>query len=217
MDLMQSTIMHILIYFLLFLVGSSAFSDNLLIDKKSLVINAIFSRCSIKKYILANYLVSFIAAFLVVFIPLLISQALSYIVFPVNGTVQGYSGTPAYSVGFSADHILFPGLYFQNLLLYNVFFMVYCSTWAGIMAMFSFAISLFFQKSRLAAIGIPTILVFLSSMIIPMKDMIWYYLYPLPGMAGRSEAIFFFAPLAVFLVTLGLVLLSAKRKDLMTV
>ncbi|MDR3136734.1 MAG: hypothetical protein LBU07_04900, partial [Coriobacteriales bacterium] len=88
--------------------------------------------------------------------------------------------------------------------------------WSGIMALFSFALSLFVRKSRLLIIGIPTVVTLFTWFVMPTNYVLFSYLFPETATMGRSPIFFFLEPIAALLIVIAVLLLAVrKRKNIL--
>ena len=210
-DTMQVQSIRILVFFLVFIIGSSVFADNFYSDKKSGILYSIVTRTSIKTYVASSIIVIFAGAFFVIFVPLALSQLLAFIVFPASATEFVAFNWPSYMSSANFESPIFPDLFYNHPYFQNVLFLVNISSWAGIMALLAFAISLYTQKSRLIVLCVPTTIVLLTWFILPQNLALFGYLYPTVSTIGRSAAFFFAAPPIVLAVVFALILLAVER------
>ncbi len=127
--------------FFIFFIGCMMFSDNFFTERNNKLINSIVTRSSKSRYLIANATVSFIGAFLVIFIGLIISQLLSLAVFPTESTVAMKNLATYHPLSEDLGGV-FPGLLFNSPYLVNIIFSLYAAVWAGIMGLLSFVVSL---------------------------------------------------------------------------
>lgn len=221
MDRMQIQSMRVLAFFLMFLIAASVFSDNFLLDIKEGITPVIASRCSLRSYLASNALLSFAGGFLIMLIPLVISQILAFLIFPINGTFANHFNNPVYM--YEGDgNLLFPSLTYNFPYLNNMVYALYASLWAGGAALLSFSISLLIRKNRLICLGIPTAISLLSWQIAPVlaggKDCMthFFYLYPFPSVPGLSVQYFVIAPLVVLAASAVLIAVALRiKKDVL--
>lgn len=192
------------LFYMLFilLAGSLAFSDSQFMDGKRNIRNAIVTRCPRKAYILAGAAVSFCGAFLVIALPLLASQLLSFLVFPLQSSVAGDPGTPAPSYLAAQSWtgaLTFTWLYYQHPYLYNLLTVFYDAFCAGAFALLSFVLSFFVKRGRILIIGIPTFLVCAEDIIPWGSYDISCYFFDV-ALVGKSDLFFIAIPLAVLAV-----------------
>lgn len=218
-DAMQIQTIRILYFYLIFLLAASVFADAFFLDRKSRMIDIVATRCPIETYVSAMGALAFLGGFLVIAVPLAISQLLSLAAFPVatdpNAFSTVFNSPPTEDAwGLTAQqNVLFPSLYFNHPYLYNALLIAYAALWAGIMALASFAASLFMRKSRLAVIGAPTLAFLVSCFIVPERFMLPYYLYPTIFVEDLSVWFFAFAPVCVLLAAITAIAFALKTKD----
>jgi hypothetical protein len=216
-DFLQIDIMQMFFVLFIFYIGSMAFSDSQFVDNKIKARDMIVTRCSRKSYIMSGAVVSFLAAFLVIFVPFILSQLLSFVIFPVHSSVSGFfSQDPASGVlpGISASRVerlygLFPSLLNSHPLLYNLISIFYMSACAGALALLSFAIAFFIRRGRLLVIGIPAILIILGDALLPMNYAFSYYLY-MGGMLHQSILMYLGFPIGVLAVSSLLIVIKIR-------
>jgi hypothetical protein len=219
MDALQIQSMRVFAYFLIFIVAASVFADNLLLDSKSGVVACIASRCSAPSYVVTNALLSFLGGFFIVLLPLVLSQLLALLVFPLEGTFAGHYNTPVFVYEGDSD-LLFPDLYYNHPYSNNLVFALYASLWAGLMALLSCALSLVIKKHRLIILGIPTVIVLLSSFVVPAvfdRALVhFYYLYPNAALGGLSPLYFALAPHVILALSVALIVWALRiKKDVL--
>lgn len=216
MDALQIQTMRVLYFLLIFLVAALVFADSFYVDSKSGIAPTLAIRSTKGVYVASTALATFLGGFVVVGVVLIFSQLLAFVAFPVTASPDAFSGslnTPASDASWAlarANNALFPFLYLNCPLVDNAVFIVYASLWAGIMSVASFVISLFTRKSRLIILGLPTLVVLVSSFVIPSAYALPYYLYPMALRSGLSETFFYGAPLIVALA-LGVAVVFALR------
>ncbi len=222
MDNMQIQIMHVFYFYLIFLVAAMAFGDSFFIDIKCGVSNAIAIRSTLRIYFTSTGLLAFIGGFLVVLIPLIVSQLLAFLVFPAIAAPNSFAGTinsPAfdsYSMMKNTENSLFPALYVNFPYVNNLVFIFYASLWAGIMALMSFVVSLFTRKSRLVVLGAPTLVFLLAFFVLPSNLALPNYLYPSTLIPQLSPVFFFAAPLVMLAMLVTLIIFAAMdKKDIL--
>lgn len=204
MDPLQIQTMRVFAYFLIFIVSASVFADNFLLDINSGVATCIASRCPLSSYLFANALLSFLGGFLIIFVPLVASQLLAFLIFPVTGSFQGHFNTPVYAYEDSGG-TLFAQLAANRPYLDNLIYLLYAPLWGGAMAMLSFALS-FFIKNRLVILGAPTLIALISWYVVPLvagsSVVLTHvgYLHPGPQVQHMSVVYFVVAPLMVLLL-----------------
>jgi hypothetical protein len=210
-DNLQIQAMRVLYFFLIFILASSVFSDCYFVDVKSKVAQLVATRGSFPAYLASTGLLSFVGGFVVVFVPLLVSQALAFLAFPFISSPDSFSysfNTPAFNqdAAHNVGNALFPSLLLDHPYLNNLLFIAYDSLWAGIMSLASFALSLFIRKSRLVVLVTPTIIYLASLFVVPSAGLsLPYYLYPCTVLSGLTPLFFFGAPLFVIIGLLAVI------------
>jgi hypothetical protein len=207
-DFLNINIMQMFFVLFIFYIGSMAFSDSQFVDSRIRARDMIVTRCSRRSYILSGAAVSFLGAFLVIFVPFILSQLLSYVIFPVHGTVTGvFSDIP--SSGLTAGrspwkyerfYSLFTSLLDNHPLVYNLISIFYMSACAGALAVISFSTAFFIRRGRLLVIGIPAILVLIGDTLLPMNYAFSYYLY-MGGMLHQTILMYLGLPIGALAVS----------------
>lgn len=171
---MQTPIFGLFVYFLMIPCSTAIFSDRFFRDVRQKQANALITRSSIVRYVVSTALIAFLAAFLTVFLALLFSQVLAFLVFPAHAGQDAFAefNTPAsYEMARApgAESYLLAGLMGKDRYGYNLLIAVYEALWSGILALSSFAISLYTRRSRLLILGAPTLLLLTLSSFLPSK------------------------------------------------
>lgn len=221
MDSLLIYSMHLYFFLFIFILSSMAFGDALYLDATSGHVQHMLSRCSVRTYVMATALVAFAAGFLVVALPLALSQALSFLVFPVSGEAWQFSGnllSPLQDYTWIRSHAaqaLFPDLLYEAPYAYNLVFIVYDSLWGGLAAVVSIAVSCCVRKSRLVVVGAPTFVFLLTFFLFTGAFPLQYYLYPNTVYVPLSPLLFLIAPLIVGGASVAVLLVrSSRRGDL---
>lgn len=126
-------------------------------------------RLGTNQYFKGKAIVSFIGGFIIIFIPFAINIVLNYITFPTNhNTYYGIYNTLGYcnyllgsgiALNTQYKEFLFLNLYLYSPFLYNLLFLIMCSTFSGILSMASTSFSYISNKIKLA-IFVPVFLFF---------------------------------------------------------
>lgn len=209
---MQIQVMNAFYFFFIFLIGSSVYSDNLMLEKKSKIHHCILTRIPNREYVTANGVTAFLMAFFVILVPLMISQLLAFIVLPINSKIMESASIPPVFMNIRSQYVLFPSLYFNHPYLLNLLFVFYDAFSAGVFALLAFAFSLFIQKSRLIIIGVPMIIVLLQGATFSSNYSYFNYLYPSFTIEGRSEMLFFAFPIIVLAISITMICVNIKFK-----
>lgn len=222
MDSLLIFSIHLYFFLFIFILSSMAFGDAALLDFKSRHVEHFLSRCSARTYIISTTVVAFAGGFLVVAIPLILFQVLSFIVFPASNNAWSFSGhllsnLQDYTwIRSNASKALFFDLMYEMPYAYNLIFILYDSIWGGLSAVASIVLSLYIRKNRLLVIGAPTfvylLIFFLFGETLPLQ----YYLYPNTLFTPLSMAFFILAPIVVgFSAFAAILAKSSKRGDLL--
>ena len=205
----------VLVFFLLFIVSSSAFADTLYLDVRCRAAGCVATRTTTARYVWATAGAAAIAAFVVVLVPLLVSQALALLVFPVSapdGFVTSFNDAASMPdvFGTGSMELTLWDLRWSHPYLYNLIFICYDALWAAIMAAASVAVSLYTRKSRLVVLGAPTLVYLLSLFVLPRWASLSSYLYPSATSEG-SLAFMACAPVAVALAVIAAIAWALAR------
>lgn len=171
---MQTPLFGMFIYFLMIPCSTAIFSDRFFLDVRRKQANALITRSSTARYVASTALVAFSAAFLTVFLSLRFSQALAFLAFPAHAAQDAFTdfNTPAsYEMAQApgAESYLLAGLMAGNRLGFNLLIAAYEALWSGILALSSFAVSLYTRRSRILILGTPTLLLLALSSFLPSK------------------------------------------------
>lgn len=221
MDNMQIQASRVLYFYLIFLLASLVFSDSFYVDAKNGTSVIAATRCTMKTYFASMGAVAFFGGFFVVLVPLLASQCLAFLAFPVWAEPNAFSGvlnSPAQDSHWAllaSENVLFPELYFNHPYLNNLVYIAYVSLWAGIASLASFAISLYYRRQRLVVLGAPTLIYLVSLFVMPRNFALSYYLYPGIFLGGMSKLFFFIAPIAVLAVLVVAIAAAMRKRDVL--
>ncbi len=202
-------------YFFIFFIGCMMFSDNAWLDRRNRLLSSIFSRTKKSTYIMVNAVVSFVGAFGVIFIGLILSQLLCLVTFPADSSVIFSKYATGYEV-LPQNISLFSGLYLNSPYLMNIVFTFYASVWAGIMGVFSYAISLYFTKSRLILLILPTVIFMVSAITLIVNPSLTFYLFPNSVTTSEHIGMFYLMP-TVFIFIIFIMLfykLKLSKRDI---
>lgn len=158
-----------IIMVLLPVIASVPFSDSYYIDKKSGIYLSVLTRTSQLNYIFSKAIVTFLSAFIVLFIPLLLNQILCLIMGPVSSFCD-LSGWPAYETSRLNEHIYFWTNFENNTYVMNFIYILWASIFGGFMALFSFAFS-FLTEKRVLIITIGTIIYSISNFLLSLLNL----------------------------------------------
>lgn len=220
MDAMQIQAIHVWYYLFFFLLSASVYADALLLDSTKGTVNFIAIRTNRWKLVASYTIAAFIGGLIVIVIPLLISQLLSCVVFPISG--QDFGFQTMINEGIHLDNlqeyisknVLFPYLYYNQTYLLNIIYILYSGLIAGLVSSITFAISLHIKVKRLVLIGAPSIVIVSCAFLIPRNYQIQFYMFPSASLIGLSPTYFALAPV-VLLILLVSLLVSAHvlRRD----
>jgi hypothetical protein len=184
------------------------FADSQYVDGRIRVRSMVVTRCTVKSYVISGAAISFLGAFFIMLIPFLFSQLLTFVMFPLHSYLRytcGW-GSATWERVYPVD-ILFPYLYYHHPYLLNLITIIYVSVSAGTMAVFSFALSLYLKKGRLFVLGIPTILVVVSSYLLPRNDVFTYCLIS-GAVLSPTLAIYLLYPVGTLVLSIVLITLK---------
>jgi len=198
-----NTISGLLYFFILPIVASIPFADTFYCDKSCGVYKAILTREKRDVYVFAKGIVVMASAFIVIFIPLLANQLLCFLIAPLY-SASDITNLPSY-IPMRTTGMLFPEIYCKSPYLYNILFMLIPSGAGSILALASYAVSFYANKSRLLVIAIPTVIYilfnFLSALLFSPKYTLSYYLLP----NSYIRDIFGFGYLAIIMLGIAIV------------
>lgn len=149
---------------LIFPLAALPFADCVYEDRKRRVVPCILSRCSHRSYLLSAGLLSFLSAFFLIMIGLVISQALSFLLFPVNG-LPVHNSMSAYQ-SFDSNSTLLPFLHWNFPYIENVLYIFYASFVAGGFSLISYVLSFFVKRGELLFLFIPTLICFVFGTVV---------------------------------------------------
>lgn len=194
------------------ILASLLYSDSFRQAKQGHMLPAACSRSkSTSGYIRTGGAVSFLGAFAVFLAFFVLTQLLSFFIFPLHNTFINHYTTSQFRLSFSPNSVIFPYLFYNYPYLYNIIFMLYASLWAGILAFISYVFSLFI-KNRLIIIAAPQVFLLLLSSFLPYKMSLINQLYPSGGFSGTDEVSFFLLPVITLAVFVSIFLLKTKEK-----
>lgn len=220
---MQTFTFAMYLFFLMPILCAAVFGDSFYSDVRARRASCIVTRSSLRGYVTSGALVTFVSGLVVALVPLLVSQLLSFIAFPAHAgqdafsTFLNTSASKQDQYGTWAEPMLLSGLFFSHRYLFNLVYILYDALWAGIFALCSFVISLYTRRSRLVVLGAPTIVLLVSSAMLPMGGNLgMYMLVSMSSGLSRSIAFFVAAPLgAVAALFLLVAYATRSRRDLL--
>lgn len=220
MGVMQIKAMHVWFYLFLFLLSAAIYADALLLDSRSGMVNFLAIRTPKTQLVLSYLIASFIGGFLIVVIPLIISQLLSCIVFPLTGQPYGFQTMINEGIHldnleqYIASNVLFPTLYYNHPYILNAIYMLYAGLITGLVSSITCAITLIAKPKRLILLGIPSIVIITLEFLIPRSRQIQFYMYPSASLPGLSTVYFFAVPLVLLAILMLMMIVSrVLRRD----
>lgn len=121
MDAMQVNASRVYLFFVMPVAAALVFADAARQDLRSGAACLLASRTSVTTCVLAYGITSFIGAFLLTFVALVLLQVLALVAFPVEGTFEGYLGMPMY-LDLRTPGGLFAGIWNSSPYAYNIIF-----------------------------------------------------------------------------------------------
>jgi len=189
----SSAVSSIVFIFVLPLISSMAFADTYYTEMNTGIYKNILTRCKKSNYIISKGIITFVSGFLVVFIPLLLSQFLSLIIAPVNSCID-VTNLPSF-IFMHTENMVFQELFLNHPYLYNFLYIVISGIFGAVLALLSFALSFLPIRSRLLIIATPTVLyivqAFISTLLFGAMYALCYYLFPFVGIRGLEPMYFF--------------------------
>ena len=199
---MQTPVFGLFVYFLMIPCSSAAFADRIVIDVRQKQANAIASRASLRSYIASVAATAFVLAFLVALFALVFSQLMAIAAFPLVAGQDAFAefNTPAsYDAAMTpaAGMDLLGSLALDNRYAFNLLIALYEALWSGIAALVSVAISLYSKRSRVLVLGLPTLLLLVSSNFLPSEVNVMATYLGLSFIWGSGASLFWFIALPV--------------------
>lgn len=199
---MQTPVFGLFVYFLMIPCSSAAFADRIFIDVRQKQANAIASRASLRSYIASVAATAFVLAFLVALFALVFSQLMAIAAFPLVAGQDAFAefNTPAsYDAAMTpaAGMDLLGSLALDNRYAFNLLIALYEALWSGIAALVSVAISLYSKRSRVLVLGLPTLLLLVSSNFLPSEVNVMATYLGLSFIWGSGASLFWFIALPV--------------------
>lgn len=212
----EGTVIHVLFTYLYALLAALIYGDSLTTDRRERVLPFAAVRATGRVYLYSGAAVAFLGAFITFFGVFAISQALAFLVFPVESSFFGFYSEPSWEQGLRDYTYLFPTLFYQYPYLNNLLQTFFSSIWAGVFAVMAYTSSLF-MRNRLLVLGLPQIFLILQSFASTLPSYynygIVYYLYPTMGVKQNSVLFFFLAPLAMLLLLGALLALGVRKRE----
>lgn len=211
---MQAPVFGLFVYFLMIPCSSAAFADRLYLDVRQKQANAIASRASLRAYIASIAATAFVLAFLVTFFALLLSQLMSLAAFPLVVGQDAFAefNTPAsYEAAMSpaAGVDLLGSLAANNRYAFNLLISLYEALWSGISALVSVTISLYSRRNRVLVLGLPTLLLLVSSNFLPSEVNVMATYLGLSFVWGGGATLFWLIALPVLAMLAAVAAIAA--------
>lgn len=198
---MQTPLFTLYLVFLMPFLSAAVFGDSFFNDVRRRFAACVVSRSSLRAYVASGAVAASVGGFLVVLVPLAVSQLLAFVAFPVaagQDVFQLFVNTSAATADVTAWYrqTLFPGLFLNHRYLLNALFIVYDALWGGLLALASFVLSLYLRVSRLLVVGVPALALIVSTYLMPTdfnvaRDLMLSLVMP------RNPVFFALAPVAV--------------------
>lgn len=210
------TSLPIMIIFFFVPIASVSYADCLLIDRGKGISSALFVRTHKATYINAAAICVFLTAFITLFLPMAISQLLSFMLFPIKTPEFGMRSLiyAPIDMPHHATNFILGDLFLQHPYMYNMIQLAYLSCSAGIYAVFTFSLSLLFRIKRLLLHGIPALMFLVSNLVLPTSLMPARLLTSSFLSEGPSLIWWFSFPLLLLLIATGLIWFALERLDI---
>lgn len=137
-------------------LSALAFSGSARDDIKRGIAGCLASRSSLRSYLVANIVLTYVAGFLLVFGMLLLLQLLAFVAFPVDGVYGGYLDTPIYIEVIPDDGLMYD-LRMDSPYLYNAVFAIWSAGWAGACSLISFGLTFIVGRHKALPLALPTL------------------------------------------------------------
>ena len=197
------------------LLASIAYSDALMVDAARGSARPLAVRTTTKRYLLASCICSFVGAFLLFVIPLLLSQLLSFLLFPVEASPFGMrvSIYATLDAPIDATGYVLGGLWVSAPYLYNILRALYVGIFAGVVSIVTFAVSLNVSWRRVGVLGCTSLAYLVATLVLPER--LRPALFLLPNVYGTSPELWAWigCPLVLSLVALVFIWYAAERRD----
>ncbi|WP_202077772.1 hypothetical protein [Caldalkalibacillus salinus] len=135
------------------LFAALIYSDAFIRDLTNKVYPFTLTRIAVHRIVIAQCIVIFSTTFTVYMVCFTINQVLTLIAFPIEGVSNNF-GFPTYDLAFQnyGPEFAFDLLRIQSPYLYNFLYMFIISGFAGLFALFTYAVLLFLKKWKLRVI-----------------------------------------------------------------
>lgn len=216
-DSFMTQVMQAYYFFCICLLAALPFSDSFLEDRKGHNLAPLLTRGTWKEYRRTGACLCFISGFLVTFVPLLVSQILSFLLFPASGgLLEMFNPYGAWVEDVESPYFtasLFPAMRVQLPYLYNLMFIGYSSLFAGMNAVLAYLVSLLGINKKLLVIAFPALFWLLyDSAIDFLSRRFSYRCYLYPNHSVFKETWFFFAILLFLFATVFILYLFIGRR-----
>lgn len=199
--------------FVLPLASSIMVADAYFMNRYTRASIFVLARASKTKYLLCMAVSVFLLPFLVVLFCLVISQVLVLIAAPAVSS-DWYSLSPP-NYHFLYEMVMFPAVFSINQYVHNLIIMVIDAVYAGLIALTSYSISLFVQKSRFLVVALPGLTVLLWSFLVSiLRCNRWSpieYLSPVIAVAEPKHIVLAILFGGLFLTSICLLCIKCKR------
>lgn len=215
MDAMQVNASRVYLFFVMPVAAALVFADAARQDLRSGAACLLASRTSVTTCVLAYGITSFIGAFLLTFVALVLLQVLALVAFPVEGTFEGYLGMPMY-LDLRTPGGLFAGIWNSSPYAYNMIFTCGAAFWAGASALLSCSLGLFMRRNKLALI-VPAAISLAAFVVLPLVAprlgnlLHFYVMYPKLNDQVISVFRFIATPCLCLIPSVCLMAVACKR------
>ena len=202
-------------------LSALAFSGRARDDIKRGIAGCLASRSSLRSYLVANIVLTYVAGFLLVFGMLLLLQLLAFVAFPVDGVYGGYLDTPIYIEVIPDDGLMYD-LRMDSPYLYNAVFAIWSAGWAGACSLISFGLTFIVGRHKALPLALPTLvslaLFQFAPMVVDSASGYLHFPYCYPDIASQAGDSVYFAGLLLIMTVLSLAASFApfaKGKDVL--
>ncbi|WP_195976453.1 hypothetical protein [Hydrogeniiclostridium mannosilyticum] len=196
------------------LIAALPFADSFLEDRKSHNLASVLVRTTWGAYRRTGIFLSFAGGFLVILAPLLVSQLLSFLLFPATGgKIEGYVSWGAWMFSPTlSEAYVFPYLLLNHPYLHNLVFIFYASLFGGMNAVASYLLSLLGVHKKLLVLGLPAVFWLCYDLLLTfINPSLIFEIYLYPNDSVFKQPWFFFALPLCMLAVLLLGAAAAKR------
>lgn len=201
--------------FILPVLATLLCADVFVRDVRSKRISYVTTRMGAAHYMLSLYMSCILFTFAFILAFMLISQLLDLLVFPITSSIDAYQINYLSSAAdFGSYQGFMKQLPFGSLIkispyLLNIAYMLYDAFYIAGLASISFAVSLYFKKSRILVISIPTIFIIVMTQVLPIPINPALNLFISVAAANRLElSLTLLVPCAFYGISAILVMLS---------